>query len=460
MKKKVTAIFDIGKTNKKFFLFDKDFQEVYREYARFEEIEDEDGYPSEDLLALQKWVVEVFDRILEDKKYKIKALNFTTYGASFVHLDKYGNPIMPFYNYNKILDQEVIDSFYEIYGPEEEFSKTTGTSNSGMLNSGMQLYWLKYNKPKIFKKIKYSLHFPQYLSYLFTGIPVSEFTSIGCHTSLWDYDKKDYHDWVYQEKINEILAPIVSTDTSIYKNYKGKHIKIGVGIHDSSAALIPYIRSTDKSFILVSTGTWSVTLNPFSNKNITNKETKNGCINYMRVDGSPVKSSRIYMGKQYQIMMKKMAKHFKVFDEYHKTVRFDQAIYNDILKDYEPIYFNDNLQETDVELSNLPYRYFEEAFHHFMIEIIQAQLDSIEMVKGNKRIKKLYVDGGFTDNDVFIQLLAHYLRDMDMRTTNSAFGTALGAAIVISPKKLNSQFLKMNYGLKKHVPFLVSSNNR
>ena len=59
-----------------------------------------------------------------------------------------------------------------------------------MLNSGLQLYWLKKTKPEVFKKIKYSLHLPQYLSYIFTGIPLSEYTSIGCHTALWDYEKK------------------------------------------------------------------------------------------------------------------------------------------------------------------------------------------------------------------------------------------------------------------------------
>lgn len=46
----VTAIFDIGKTNKKFFLFDADFQEVYREYTSIEPIEDEDGHPTENLV--------------------------------------------------------------------------------------------------------------------------------------------------------------------------------------------------------------------------------------------------------------------------------------------------------------------------------------------------------------------------------------------------------------------------
>ena len=91
---------------------------------------------------------------------------------------------------------------------------------------------------------------PQYLSYVFTGIPVSEFTSIGCHTVLWDYEKKDYHKWVYKEGIDLKLPPIVSTETSMNINYNGKQLKIGVGIHDSSSALLPYLRSVKKKFLL------------------------------------------------------------------------------------------------------------------------------------------------------------------------------------------------------------------
>ena len=67
MKQKVTAVFDIGKTNKKFFLFDKNFKEVHKEYISFDEIVDEDGHPTENLSALKKWLKNVFNRILKEK---------------------------------------------------------------------------------------------------------------------------------------------------------------------------------------------------------------------------------------------------------------------------------------------------------------------------------------------------------------------------------------------------------
>jgi sugar (pentulose or hexulose) kinase len=87
MKQKVTAIFDIGKTNKKFFLFNEDFKQVHKEYIHFDEIVDEDGFPTENLSALQKWLKEVFSLILKAEKFDVEAINFSTYGAGFVHID-------------------------------------------------------------------------------------------------------------------------------------------------------------------------------------------------------------------------------------------------------------------------------------------------------------------------------------------------------------------------------------
>ncbi|MFX0555417.1 FGGY-family carbohydrate kinase [Maribacter sp. CXY002] len=453
---KVTAIFDIGKTNKKFFLFDADFQEIYREYSSFEPIADEDGHPTENLEALQNWLKEVFHRILKEGNYNITAINFSTYGASLVHLDENGEVLTPLYNYTKPLDQEIIDDFFAKYGPEDEFAAATGSTNSGMLNSGMQLYWLKRTKPEVFKKIKYSLHLPQYISYIFTGIPISEYTSIGCHTAMWDYSKKDYHTWIYKENLNTILPPIVSTETSINMNYNGKRIKIGVGIHDSSAALLPYVRSTKKKFILVSTGTWSISLNPFENRNLTQAEVKQDCINYMRINGKPVKSTRLFLGNEYSLQVKKLSTYFKVSMDYHKTVKFDKQLYLKISNNFEPMFTWESLRNTNRLTGNkIPYKTFEEAYHQLMIELVQLQVQNIQLAKGNLNIKKLFVDGGFSDNDIYIKLLSYYLNDMKLRTTDSSLGSALGAAIAISDTKLNSKFLRKNYSLKKHIPFIT-----
>lgn len=332
----------------------------------------------------------------------------------------------------------------------------TGSPNLGMLNSGLQLYWIKHAKPEVFKKIRHSLHLPQYISYMFTGIPVSEYTSIGCHTAMWDYAKKDYHKWIYSEGLHKILPPIVPTGTSINMNYNGKYIKVGVGIHDSSAALLPYIRSNRSRFILVSTGTWSVAMNPFSQNLLTIEDVGNNCINYMGINGKPVKSSRLFLGNEYDIQTAKLAQHFNVPKDSHKRVHFDPDVYFEIVKDFEHLFKWESFSVANMpDETRIPYDRFEHAYHHLMVELVMLQVQSIKAAAVGEPIKKLYIDGGFSDNDVYIQLLSHYLDDMELRTTNASLGSALGAAIVLSDARLDPKFLKRNYSLKKHVPFIM-----
>jgi sugar (pentulose or hexulose) kinase len=457
MKQKVTAVFDIGRTNKKFFLFDDTFKEVHREYTRFPEIQDEDGYPTEDLPALQRWLRSVFHRILKAKKFEVEAINFSSYGASFVHLDEYGEVLTPLYNYTKPLDEKLIKGFYEKYGPETAFAMQTGSTNAGMLNSGMQLYWLKYSQPEVFQKIKYALHLPQYLSYIFTGIPLSEYTSIGCHTALWDYNKKDYHQWVYAEELHLKLPPPVSSQTSINMNYNGQRIKIGVGIHDSSAALLPYIRSENKPFILISTGTWSVSLNPFTKGALSKEDIARGCINYMRLDGKPVKAARLFLGQEYKDQVMFLSSHFGLPTDYHKTVKFDHSIFLDIKENFEPWFaFKKIAAPQAPEQTTIKSTSFEYAYHHLLMELVELQVDSIKQAMGGgTTIDKLFLDGGFSDNDTYVQLLSHRFRDYKLRTTHSSLGSALGAAIAISDTALGKKFLKKIYGLKKNRPFII-----
>ncbi|MDX1939328.1 MAG: FGGY family carbohydrate kinase [Saprospiraceae bacterium] len=449
---KVTAIFDIGKTNKKFFLFDENYQEVFKTYSHFEEIEDEDGFPADDLAAIQDWIKTIFHQILQNKAYQVEAVNFSTYGASFVHIDQKGQPVAPLYNYTKPYSDDILQSFYDKYGSALKIAKETASPPLQMLNAGLQLYWLKYAKPQIFNKIRWSLHLPQYISFLFTGIPVSDYTSIGCHTMLWDFEKKDYHDWVYAEEIDKILPPIISANTSINKNYDGQIIKMGIGIHDSSAALLPYLQADKKPFLLISTGTWSISLNPYKEEILTEEDLLLDCLNYMRIDGKPVKAARLFLGNEYRIQVEKLCTHFGKAYGYHRKIKFDKALYHRLkLNELPHFHFESiNLPRTQPEMTRLDvFENFKTAFHQLMIELVELQVQSVERAIGDTPIQKIYIDGGFADNDIYLQLLKRHFTNYTLYTAKSPLGSALGAAMMLSDRVINKEFLKNNYALKK-----------
>ena len=180
MKKRipVVAVFDIGKTNKKLFLFDEKYNVVFEKSETFSETRDEDGDPCEDLQVLTEWIKASMNELWSMKNVSLKAINFSGYGASFVHIDREGVPVAPLYNYLKPYPEELADQFYAKYGGRHLFSMHTASPVLGNLNSGLLLYLIKHKKPELFNKIHYSLHLPQYLSLLVTGSRYSDITSI------------------------------------------------------------------------------------------------------------------------------------------------------------------------------------------------------------------------------------------------------------------------------------------
>src|SRR5207237_10530467 len=93
----VILIFDVGKTNKKLLLFDEEYRLVLERSGELPETVDEDGDPCEDITKLTNWIQRSFWEISADPEYEISAVNFSAYGASFVHLNDYYKPATPLY---------------------------------------------------------------------------------------------------------------------------------------------------------------------------------------------------------------------------------------------------------------------------------------------------------------------------------------------------------------------------
>ena len=179
MKKQCCLVFDVGKTNQKYFLFDQQYNLLKREKVTLPKVEDEDGHVAENIQSIASWMKKSFEILLQSQAFEIDKVSFSGFGATLVHLDEKGEVATPVYDYHKLLEADILTSFYQKYGPESIFATQTGSQNLNLLNSGKQLYWLKYKRPKLFKKIRCTLHMPQFMSYVFTGEIFTEYTSIG-----------------------------------------------------------------------------------------------------------------------------------------------------------------------------------------------------------------------------------------------------------------------------------------
>jgi len=403
------AIFDIGKTNKKLFVFDEQYNIVWEQSCTCQQTVDEDGEPCEDLAQLNAFIYDSLARLPGD--LPIRAINFSAYGASFVYIGKDGKPVAPLYNYMKPFPETLKQKFYAAHGGEVTFSMLTASPVLGSLNSGMQLYRIKEEQPDLFEKIQTALHLPQYLSYLLTGTPCSDITSIGCHTNLWNFSQQHYHEWVYREGIIDKLAPILPS-TSVLPT---PTIPLsGIGLHDSSAAMIPYFESFREPFLLISTGTWCISMNPFNNSPLTVAELQKDSLCYMSYQGKPVKASRLFAGHEHEQEVQKLAAQFNVKPAAAAAVAYD------------PI--------TVHQLRSAPYREpatFEQAYHRLLLDIMEKQVASTQLVLHDTDVKRIFVDGGFGKNQVYMHLLAEAFPDIEIFAASIPQATAIGAALAI-----------------------------
>jgi len=404
----VIVLLDVGKTNKKVFLLDEQYKIVWEQSQSLPETTDEEGEPCEDVEKLTNWVQRTYAYVLTLRDFTIKAVNFSAYGASFVHIGKDGKPVAPLYNYLKPYPEGLKKRFYDTYGGEVTFSMLTASPVLGSLNSGMQLYRLKEESPELYQRIQSSLHLPQYLSFLITGQKCSDITSIGCHTNLWNFSQDHYHEWVYLEGIIDKLAPIRGAEDVVRV---GRAVS-GIGLHDSSAAMIPYLMCFQEPFVLISTGTWCISMNPFNHLPLTVAELQKDCLCYISYQGRPVKASRLFAGYEHEQGVKKLAARFHKDPQYAGTVAYDPEIVSIV-----------HGCEDDES--------FEQAYHRLIMDIMIQQAASTRLVLEGTDVKRIFVDGGFARNQVYMHLLAAAFPHIEVFAASIPQATAMGAALAI-----------------------------
>ncbi|HEV2354248.1 MAG TPA: carbohydrate kinase, partial [Puia sp.] len=263
--------------------------------------------------------------------------------------------------------------------------------------------------------------------------PVSDMTSIGCHTNLWNFPESVYHEWVYREGVIAKLAPIVDS-TTVYPMRPSDGTVVGVGLHDSSAAVIPYLRTVEEPFALISTGTWCITINPFNISPLTASELRQDCLCYLSYEGRPMKASRLFAGHDHDEQVRRIAAHFNRSIASATMVAFDRAC-ADALAARRPA--RAGYATIPLAASAFAGRQpgdfanFEEAYHCLLLDIMDQQVHSARLVLDCTGVRKILVDGGFSRNQVYMHLLAAAFPGMEVFAACVPQATAMGAAITI-----------------------------
>jgi glycerol kinase len=77
---------------------------------------------------------------------------------------------------------------------------------------------------------------------------------------------------------------------------------------------------------------------------------------------------------------------------------------------------------------------YEEAYHQLIVDIINQQIKSTSLVLRGTAVKRIFVDGGFSKNSIYMYLLAEAFANIEVYAASVAQASALGAALAIHPQ--------------------------
>lgn len=335
------GVLDIGKTNKKFLVYDRELAIADSAFATFPELREgpvngsgpsqgeAGGFfyaepPSgarapggsgprevevrlEDTGAIQRWILEQLTRFAA--RYPIRALSVSTHGATFGCVDGEGNLAVPVVSYTTEPGEAFHQAFYRQVGASDDLQRSTATPRlAALLNVAQGIYFVQRRYPERFARARAILGYPQYFGCFLTGGIGAEPTYTGCHGYLWDFRRGRWSEVAEKLGILDLLPPRLQSPWEMLGRIRPEiaartglspDTRVTLGIHDSNAALLPYLLKHGLRFVLNSTGTWCVVMRPAEEVDFQPEEIGKAVFYNLDAFGRPVKTCIFMAGIEY-----------------------------------------------------------------------------------------------------------------------------------------------------------------
>ena len=419
------AVFDIGKTNKKFTLFSGDLKPVKTVTTRIEERK-VGNLLCDDVKAIEIWMKDILKEYGKD----VEAIAVTTFGATIALLNREDNLVLPVISYNQDVEENIRKKFFEEFGSPEELYMRTGTPPlGGLLNVGLQLYWVSRKWPEKYGRVCTVLFLPQYLSKKLVGKDSIEITSLGCHTYLYDILLKGWSNVAEGLEVPSKASEMFNVWDVLGRDSEGRIIT--PGIHDSNASLLPYLVSWgNERFVLASTGTWCVFMCPGLGFTPKREDVYKDTLYYIDAYSRPVRSSRFKCGYEFDYYSNLIEKLFKVDP---RKIEVNPEILLEVIR--EQVFITPTLTPGTGQFPWSKSRIIgEDKFrenpvkaYHILNVSLAAQ--TVYALKSIGFTEKIIVQGGFARNTVYLKALATLLPNSKILRASYPEATSLGTAL-------------------------------
>ena len=222
-----------------------------------------DGALRLDVDGIGDWLVETLAGL---GSHPIETIVPVGHGAGVVALRNQA-PAFPPLDYEQPIPAAIRAEYQSVRDP---FSLTGSPSLPDGLNIGSQIYWLDRLYPDTMSDAVL-MPWAQYWAWFLSGEAVSEVTSLGCHSDLWNPFEARFSQLAQKMGWADRFAPLARAGDAIgtlrpeIARATGLSTKVEVlaGLHDSNAALLAargFNEIARNEATILSTGTWFIAM--------------------------------------------------------------------------------------------------------------------------------------------------------------------------------------------------------
>jgi sugar (pentulose or hexulose) kinase len=295
------AVVDAGKTNTKIVLFGPDGRPMAeRKVASLNH--EGPPYRSIDpapLIALCQTALPELDAILP-----IDVVVPSAHGAALACLKSDGSLALPIMDYTSEPPPEIIAGYRRVEPP---FAEVYSSLLPMALTHGLQLYWQQQKFAHEFAHIKNVVPWIQFVAFCLSGKLVTEISGMSCQSQLMDIQKGKLSSLVHALGWDTFFPPLAKAWEPVGKlrpKFLGKDFrgtgKVLAGVHDSNANYLRYLAGGQKEFTLLSTGTWIIGFDTEAKLDslIQEKDT----VSNTDVFGNQVACCRFFGGREFEVL--------------------------------------------------------------------------------------------------------------------------------------------------------------
>jgi L-fuculokinase len=448
----LVAVIDLGKTNKKVAVIDRSLRQVAARSASFPAQPGPDGVLCEQIDAIWNWLCEQLAALYRETPFH--ALAVTTHGATWAALDGQGGLAFPVIAYEHDLGeagQTALDAeFYRRCGPLETLQDETATCDLPLLiNPAKMVLFAQRQWPTQFARATRIVNYPQFWGWKLTGQAASEPTYTFNHSFLHAIRTRQ------PSRAAQALGVAGLLDTTFAQPWDRLGVvtadlqaRLGLpalpvvlGIHDSNAALLPYlVKYAGRDVAVNSTGTWCVAMHRVDAVRYAPEELGTKTIFNIDALGGFQKVSFLMGGQEYALYHDLIGGSDPGFDPARLALACARTG-DGILPGAFPSQFPrprggayaDGLTLTLAELKagTRPAWFADQALAHDLLNLSLALQTEVAIRRtGIKSGTQIFIEGGFRNNPAFLALLAALLPDNPIACTSLAQATSSGAALL------------------------------